>query len=54
MANLILSINDASPGQGWGMMTVVFIVFLVVCLLIGYVAVRLFRFIDKAFKNKSV
>jgi len=43
MTKLLLSIGAPK----WGMLAIIFIVFLVVCVLIGYAAVALFKFINK-------
>jgi hypothetical protein len=51
MTNILLSITDGTTGQGWGMLTVIFLVFLLSLLLVGYIALKLFRWLNKLTEN---
>lgn len=53
MTNLLLSINDGTTGHGWGMLSLIFVVFLLALSLVGYIALRLFRWLNKLTEKEN-
>lgn len=49
--NLVLSISNAPPKPAWGMLVIIGIVFLAVCVGVGYLALWFYRFFERI-KNR--